>query len=338
MATVTTDRHYRQLLTTSLAMRSREIQDLVFNSRPVTAILRERGAYRPYYGPEIRVPLLIDKLTAQWFTGYDKLRIEPKELLNSAVYTPKRVTAMFSLTGTDLLANEGRAKIIDLMELYLNNAEETMRDEMEASIHGAGTGNGGRQMIGLGGALPILANTGTYGGIDRAANPIWRTTTYNIPAGDIAGYTTWDSTTARDIISQIALTRSMGNRYPKLWIADPISYRAVEQSLVAHQRIVNASEGAAGRLGFRALEIMTGAGPVEVVAAGGIGSVMPANTIYAIDTDGMAIYYHPNNNMVPVHDGDGAKPINQDAIAQGLVWTGELVLDNPRFQVRITTA
>lgn len=64
---VTTDRQYQQILTTSLAQRSKEIQDLVFNSNPLTAILRENGAYRPYYGPEIRVPLMIDKLDGQWF-------------------------------------------------------------------------------------------------------------------------------------------------------------------------------------------------------------------------------------------------------------------------------
>ncbi len=339
MAPVVTDRNLRQALTASMFSRSPGVQDLVYNSLPITAALRERGAIRAYDGgPEIRVPLLIDKLGAQWFTGYDKLRIDPKELVNSAVFTPKRVTSMFSLTGTELLYNMGRSQIIDLMQLYLDSSQEGIREAMEIAIVGDGTGTGGREMIGLGGALPILPNAGTYGGIDRLAHPIWRTTTYSVPGGDFPDIgTTWDSTTARQILSRIALNRSKGSRYAKLAIADPISYQAIENSMVAHQRIVNSS-GAMGRLGFRALEVMTGVGPIEVIAAGGVGSVMPANTIYMLDLEGLEIVYHPNNNFVPMHDGDGAKPINQDAIAQGYVWTGELIMKNPRFQVRLITA
>jgi len=339
VAAIVTDRNLRQVLTTSMFDRSREVQDLVNNSHPITAVLAEKGAITAYDGgPEIRIPLLVDTLDAQWFTGYDKLNIQAKELLNSAVFTPKRVTSMFSLTGTELLYNQGRAKIIDLMTTFLNASEEGIKNAREIAIVADGTGTGGRQMIGLGGAVPIVANAGTYGGIDRSLHAMWRTTSYSVPGGDFSDIgTTWDETTARQILSRIALNRSKGSRYAKLAIADPASYAVIENSLVAHQRIVNSS-GTVGRLGFRALEVMTGAGPIEVVAAGGVGSVMPANTIFLLDLDGMEMKYHPNNNMVPMHDGDGAKPINQDAIAQGYVWTGELIVKNPRFQIRLRTA
>lgn len=65
---VVTDRNLRQALTVSMYSRTEGVQDLVYNSTPITAALRERGAIRAYDGgPEIRVPLLIDKLNAQWF-------------------------------------------------------------------------------------------------------------------------------------------------------------------------------------------------------------------------------------------------------------------------------
>ena len=64
---VTTDRQYRQVLTTALAFRQTEIQDLVFNSNPVSMILKDRGMFKSFTGPEIRVPLTIDKLDGQWF-------------------------------------------------------------------------------------------------------------------------------------------------------------------------------------------------------------------------------------------------------------------------------
>lgn len=336
MPAVVTDRNYRQLLSTSLAYRTREIQDLVFNSNPVSALLRSRGKFKTYSGPEIRVSLQIDKLGGQWFTGYDYLDAQPKEIINDAVFTPKNLAVGFSLTGTELLANEGRTRIYNLMDEYMETAENSMMDLWEIALHGNGTADAGRQMIGFGGALPINPATGTYGGIDRATNSIWRTTTYTVATDFPTIGTTWDATTARPILEQVVALRSKGRRHASLAIADLLSYQAVSASMVAHQRITR-SDGGAAALGFDTLEVVTPAGRLELACATGVGTVMPANTIYGLDLDGLAIYYHPSRNMVPLFPGDGAQPINQDAIAQFLVWNGEMVLSNPRYQWRLIT-
>lgn len=331
------DRNYRQLLTAAVARRSREVQDIVYNSTPLTRILREEGRIKVKRagGPELRIPVQFDKLQAQWFTGYDKIEITPKELLNSAVFNWSRVVSMFSLTGTELMFTRGEEEVIDLMESYLDAAEKSVKEEFEVAMIGDGTGSGGRQLIGLGGAIPVLPNTGIYAGINRGTVPNWRTSTFNIPNGDVSGFTTWDSTTARPIIEQIALNRSRNGRYADLLIADSLSYQAISSSFVAHQRIVSER---LGRLGFAGLTYMTPAGPVDIVAAGGIGTVMPANTIFGIDTQGLSIYEFPDQAFVPFHPGDGMRPINQDAVAQGIVWSGQLVLENPLFSYRIITA
>jgi hypothetical protein len=334
---IVSDRNYGQILTASVARRSSDVQNIVYNSTPLTAILKDMGKIKQKRagGPELRVPIMFDKLEAQWFTGYDKLQITPKELLNSAVYNWSRCVGMFSLTGTELLYNSGEDEVIDLMETYMDAAEQSVKEAFEEGLVGDGTADGGRQMTGLGSAVPIVTNTGVYGGIDRATVPNWRTSTFDIPAGDVAGYTTWDSTTARAIIEKITLQRSRGGRYPDLIIADANSYAAISAAFVAHQRL--ASERLA-RLGFTGMTIITPAGPVDVIAAGGIGNVMPADTFFGIDTQGMAIYTFPGQEFVPFHPGNGMRPINQDAVAQGVVWTGQLVLENPLFTYRAITA
>ena len=142
------------------------------------------------------------------------------------------------------------------------------------------------------------------------------------------------------MIERIAALRSKGQRYPRLWICDILSYQAISASLVAHQRIttrVGANPGTAFA-GFEALSVWTPAGAIDIVCASGVGNVMPANTIYALDPEGMAIYEFPSKRFVPFHPGEGMRPINQDAIAQGIEWAGELVVENPRFQVRVVTA
>lgn len=334
---IVSDRQYRQMLTAAVAKRSSVVQDIVYSSTPLTRILRDSGRVQVKRagGPELRIPIEFDRLNAQWFTGYDKLEITPKELLNSAVFNWSRVVAMFSLNGTELLYTSGEEEQIDLMEFYLRAAEKSIKEDWEAALVSDGTGSGGRQMIGLGGAVPIVANSGTYGGIDRGTVANWRTTTYDIPAGDLSGFTTWDVTTARPIIERVALNRSRNGQYPDLWIADANSYQAISASMVAHQRITTQR---AARLGFESLGVWTPAGLVDVVAAGGIGNVMPPDTIFALDTTGLAIYEFPGQAFVPFHPGDGIRPINQDAWAQGIVWSGQFVVENPLHQVRLITA
>lgn len=268
-------------------------------------------------------------------TGYDKIEITPKELLNSAVFNWSRVVSMFSLSGTELLYTRGEEEIIDLMSFYVNAAEKSVKESFETALIGDGTGSGGRQMIGFGGAIPIVANSGTYGGIDRADVPNWRTSSFNATTDFPDIGTTWDSTTARPIIERIALNRSRNNQYPDLWIFDAISYQAVSASFVAHQRLMS---DRLGRLGFSGLAYHTPAGLVDLVAAGGVGNVMPANTAFGIDTSSLSIYEFPGQSFVPFHPGDGLRPINQDAVAQGIVWSGQLVLENPLFTLRLQTA
>lgn len=336
MATVTNDRNYRQILSTSMAYRTKDIQDLVFNSNPVTAILREKGLFKEYTGAEIRVSLGVDKLEGQWFTGYDKLANASKEIINDALFTPKNLAVGFSLTGTEMLANEGRTRIFNLLTEYMKNAEGSMADEWETSLHGSGTTFAGREMIGFGGAIPIVPNAGVYGGIDRSAQPIWRTSTFSVPSG-VAGETVFDTTTAQKILKFVVNTRSKGRRRADIAVADQNSYQTIEQSMAAIQRI-SKDNGAAATAGFRGLEIATNGGNLEVFCATGVGSVMPANTIYMLDTSALAVYYHPARNMIPLFPGEGAMPINQDAIVQYLVWNGELVLENPRYTSRLITA
>lgn len=331
------NRNYQQLLTAAVARTSRETQDIVYNATPLTRILRDSGRVRTKRagGPELRIPVEFDKLQAQWFTGYDKLEITPKELLNSAVFNWSRVVGMFSLNGTELMYTSGDEERIDLMEFYIDSARKSVREAFEEGLVSDGTAQGGRQMIGLGGAVPILPNTGIYGGIDRAEVANWRTSVFNATTDFTDIGTTWDSTTARAIIERITLARSRGSEFIDLWVFDSNTYQAVSASFVAHQRL--ATERSA-RLGYAGLAYHTPAGLTELVAAGGIGNVMPANTAFGLDTKNISIYTFPNQDMVPFHEGQGMRPINQDAYAQGIMWSGQFVVENPLSQVRLLTA
>lgn len=335
---LTDDINYRQVLSTSMAYRLPGIQDLVFNSNPVTAELRKRGRFKRFDGPEIRVSLMIDKFDGQWIAGYDKFDIQAKEIVNDAVFTPKTLVVPFSLTGQEIRANRGnRTRVHNLLATYMENVENSAKDLWEISLHSDGTTAAGREMIGFGGALPIIPTSGVYGGIDRGTHAIWRTATYDAQTDFTAqGITGWDSTTARKIIERVTALRSKGNRYPGLWIMDLDSYQALSAGMVAIQRIVK-SDGGSATYGYNALEVATPAGNVDVVCATGVGTVMPANTAYALDLQALSVFERPGASWDLLFSGEGMQPINQDAIAQGIMWEGELVLENPRYSARVLT-
>lgn len=330
------DRNYQQLLTAAVARTVRETQDIVYNATPLTRILRDSGRIQVKRagGPELRIPVEFDKLEATWFTGYDKIPITPKELLNSAVFPWARVVGMFSLNGTELLYTRGEEEIIDLMAFYINSARKSVKEAWEEGLVSDGTAQGGRQMIGFGGAIPIVPNAGIYGGISRVDVANWRTSTFDATTDFSDIGSAWDATTARPIIERITLSRSRGSMFPDLWIFDSNSYQAISASFIAHQRL--GTERSA-RLGYSGLAYHTPAGLVDLVAAGGIGNVMPQNTAFGIDTSNLSIYEFPGQSFVPFHPAGGMRPINQDAVAQGIVWSGQLVVENPLSMVRLET-
>src|SRR3546814_13215841 len=111
--------------------------------------------------------------------------------------------------------------------------------------------------------------------------------------------------------------RSRNGRYADLLIADANSYQPISASFVAHQRIVSER---LRRLGFSGLSYITPAGPVDIVAAGGIGNVIPANTIFVIATDGLSIYEFPGQAFVPFLPANGFRPIHHDPVSPVLIW------------------
>ncbi len=324
--------HYQQVLSMALEERSRGYQDLVSNNNALLSVLQRKGLWRTYSGPRIRETLQINKADAQWYSGYDYLDNPPIELFNDAYFTPKMVAVPISLTMEEILNNEGENQIMDVMESYIEAAERSLMDTMDEALHSDGTANGGKELTGLATAVPIVTNSGTYGGISRADNTIWRTSTFDAHsfATDIGTQVT--STTIRPFLNRIMTQRSRGRRHADLLIMSPEHYEAYDAATVAIQRVQR--EGGLAKLGFSSLAYVGGGKTAEIVLDGGIGSNMPDNTTYGLDTDSLRIRYNANRNFDKLFEGEGQKPINQDAIAQFIGWMGELTMSNPLFNWR----
>jgi len=332
MPNITTAAAYQQILSMALEERSSSYQDLVSNNNALLAVLRRKGAWQTYSGPRIRQTLQIGKQVAQWYSGYDQLLNPAIDLFNDAYFDPKMVVVPVILSMQEILNNQGENQLMDVYDSYIGAAERSLEDTMDAALYGDGTANGGKALTGLATALPIITNSGIYGGLDRATAVIWQTKSYDANSF-LAGSTQVNSTTIRPMLNTIMNKQSRGRDHADLIIMSPEHYAAYDAASIVIQRQTN--ETSMGKLGFSSLEYIGGGKRAEIVLDGGIGSNMPANTTFGIDTSSLKIRYHPSRNFDKIFDGDGQMPIDKDAIAQFIGWMGELTMTNPMFNWRL---
>lgn len=329
MASLTNIEKNQEVLSLALEDRSSGYQDLVSNSNILLNILKDRGLWKPYSGPRIRERLLYNKTgSAVWYNGYDFLNPVPAELFNDAEYTPKMLAVAVTLSNEEILNNSGENQLEDVMESHIEAAESELMDEADISVHGNGTRFGGKELGGLQLAVPTVTNLGVYAGIDRSSQPVWRTSSFDIQTAFPTIGTQFTSTNIRTFLNTVLTMRSRGRNAADLLLMSPEPYAAYDAATVAIQRI--SDEGRYGKLGFQSLKYVGAGRTVDIVQEGGIGSNMPANTIYGLDTKNLRMRYHPERNFNKI--GRTMMPINQDAVVQYIGFMGELTMTNPLFQ------
>jgi hypothetical protein len=325
----------QEILSLALEDRSAGYQDLVSNSNALLHIIQKKKNWQTYSGPRIRERLLYNKSgSGVFYNGFDLLNSIPVELFNDAEYLPKMVAVAVTLTNEEILNNSGANQLEDVMEAHITAAENELQDIVDASLQSNGTNFGGKEFSGLQLAIPTLNTTGVYAGIDRAANPIWRTSYFSATNMDAGIGTTVSSTTIRPFLNEIMTKRSRNKKGADLMLMSADHYAAYDAATVAIQKIEN--ESGLGKLGFQSLKYFGAGRSAEIVQDGGIGSNMPIGTTYGLDTDALKMRYHPERNFDKI--GRSMMPINQDAVVQYIGFMGELTLNNPLFTWKFTSA
>lgn len=328
MANINSTEAYQEMLSLAIEDRSSGYQDLVSNGNILLSEMKKRGAWKPYSGPAIRERILYGESgTYTRYAGYDTLDPRPADLFNDAVFTPKSAAVSVSLPMDKILDNKGENQIMDIFEAHLDAAEQELQDRFNEDLHSAGTEY--QQITGLQAAVPTTP-TNTYGGIDRNTVTQWRTTTYDANSA-FAGITGVTSTTIKSILNQIVAARSRGRKGINLAIMSPEHFAAYQAAVESIQRIT--SDPDVGDMGFVRLKYSGSGRSFDIVNESGLGSAMPANTTYLLDTSSFAFRYNPSRNFEAF--GGKRMPINQDAVVEHVGFRGNLTMSNPLFNVKL---
>lgn len=326
-----TNERLQEAFSLALEDRSQGYADLVSNSNAILYLMKKRNQFKTFSGPTIRERLLYNESGSYTrYSGFQYLNPSPVELFNDAEFTPKLAAVSVTLSGEDILKNSGPNQLKDIFEEHMMAAEQELQDRFTEDLHSDGTADGGKQIGGLQLAIPTTTNAGSYGGISRVNNPIWRTTTYDANSA-FAGITAVNAASVKTIFDNIMIDRSRGTKGPNVVCCAREHYIAYTAATVAIQQIVNETE--LGKLGFTALKYFGAGKSVDVVLEGGIGSAMPSNTSYFIDTTALRFRYHPDRNFVKF--GGKQQPVNQDAFVQHIGFYGEVTMNNPLHMAKL---
>jgi len=335
------------IIATTIQSRSRELADNVTNNNALLRRLKAKGNVRTFSGGNVILEeiMYVDStmINANSYSGYEVLNITPNSPLSAAQFSITQYAAAVTISGLEMLQNSGKEALIDMLEGRQKVAEAQIANRIDFDLYQDGTGNSGKNLGGLGAAVPDTATSGTYGGISRSSFPFWQPQSYS---GTTNGGATVNAANIQQFMTALAIRLVRGRNKPDLYVADNTYYQFYVNSLQGIQRITSADGGGAAGAGFGPeIKFFGGGFSADVVLGGGINQAVntpglgysTAQTggatsahMWALNTEYLFFRPHKDRNFVPI--GGERQAVNQDAIVKLIGWAGNLTCSGQEFQ------
>lgn len=321
------------IIATTIQSRSGELADNLTNNNALLSRLKKKGNQRTVSGGSVIFEELMyndsSTVNANSYSGYELLNISPNSPISSAQFNFAQYYAAVTMSGLEMLQNSGKEQFIDLLEGRIKVAESQLLNRISQDIYLDGTGNGGKNLTGLGAAVPDAPTSGTYGGIDRATWTFWRPVKFGgvadgggaVSASNIIGYMT-----------KLAIQLVRGKDKTDLIVADNNYYQLYASALQSIQRVTSEGSSDVGA-GFQSLKFFAGGASADVVLDGGVYSGTTgatSNHMWFLNTDYIHFRPHKDRNFVPL--GGERQSVNQDAIVKLIGWAGNMTMSGSQFQ------
>jgi hypothetical protein len=314
------------IIATTIQSRSGELADNLTQNNAILQRLNQKGNVRPFSGGNVILEELFydDSATnnASSYSGYEVLNIAPDSPISAAQFKIAQYADSVTMSGLEMLQNSSKEAIIDLLDGRMQVSEARLLNRISGDLYGDGTGNGGKNLDGLGAAVAASPTSGTYGGINRATWTFWQN---QITSGATS------STTILAAMTTAAIKQIRGTDKADLIVAGNTLYGYYVGALQAIQRIAAEESGAAG---FASLKFYGGGTSADVVLGGGYGAQETATYMYMLNTNYIFLRPHKERNFVPI--GGERQSINQDAIVKLYGWAGNLTTSNSFLQGLLT--
>ena len=320
------------IIATTIESRTKAAQDNLTNNNALLMRLKERGNVKTISGGSTVLQEIFynDPNTnfANSYSGYETINISPDSPISAAQFSLKHYADAVTISGPEMLQNSGKEQMIDLIATRVEIAQARLANKIDVDLHGDGTSNGGKALVGLAAMISTSPTSGTYGGIDRSTWSFWQNGAYTGTA-NFGGALT--ASTIQNAMNTVALSRVRGNDKVDFIYAGTNAYSMYLNSLQAIQRITDDKLGGAG---FTAIKFFGGGGSADVILGGGIGGNQTTSRMDFINTKYVMFRPHKDRNFVAI--GGDRQAVNPDAIVRLIGWSGALTCSGAQFQATLS--
>ena len=143
----------------------------VFGSRQLAS------AKKWTFGEKLKQPIKFQKnTTGSSFSGFDILGTSATNNRVNMEFDPKFYSIDVALPLDELAVNATEQKMLDLAAIEIQTASQDAADDVGTIFWGNGTGNGGKDFLGLGAIVDDGSTVATIGGLSRATYPTLQST------------------------------------------------------------------------------------------------------------------------------------------------------------------
>lgn len=239
---------------------------------------------------------------------YDPMTVAQTNEFTKVEYNWSRVAGNVIYSKQEEDENKGSAQIFKIVKAKMEVLEESIKEKFSEYLYGAGAGT---DPYGLSALIPDDPTTGTLGGLNRATQPQWRTSSY-----DYNG--TLDETNIEEGFDDIMMDLKLKSDKPDLILAGRNIIR-LYRAAIRDKIVLNISDSGNGKkmydLGF---EGFTHNGVTVLY-----DEDCPDNKAYFINSKFLRTHILKGVNM---RSETLVSPWNMDAKGKRIVWQGQFCL------------
>lgn len=305
MSTANAD--FDRVATTTLKnyANSGAMADNISNHIPFLGVMQNKGSVKLDGGDKIVLELMHEFSNAFSYSGSDVWAIDVEDGISAAEYNWKQVGAPVTIKGIEKARNAGKSKQDDLIKAAIMQAELSLEDAVSVMLFSDGTGNLGKDLLGLEAIIAQNPNTGVLGGIDSSVETFWRNQT-DTSVGSFAS-------NGEAALSTLMRATQRGTDRVDLMVTGSTIYGYMQALANGRAQYTNPK---LAQLGFDALRFE---GTDFIFDAN-----CPADRIYGVNTRWLKLYIHKDYNFVT---GKFIEPANQDQMTAKIKLYAQLATD-----------